>query len=204
MDDLQSKNARALRVLIAKDVIKQLETKEIIAKTGMFVGWSNKVNIVLDEPLAKQLQTEETCGVCAKGAAFVALVNRFDNLSGRDAVYEEYVKGTSVKVWQLNTTNIHKYLHKYFDKFNLNEIESAFELWSSGRQVNEHYDGYLDRAQRHLDRAQRHLFDFNSLPIGTPAQRMKTIMMNVIKNDGYFDANEYILYVKKNGYEDVV
>lgn len=121
------------RVAIAKDVIAQLEAKKISAATGHFVQGTifafirrklfnsqqspeeNDVahNRSIQPYLVEGLEQNQTCSVCAKGAIFIAHIQRFNQIS-----YDQ-CSGTDER-------NVARLL-PYFPSQFLSEIETLFE-----------------------------------------------------------------------------
>lgn len=171
------------RVEIAKDVIKQLKNRTIIANTGVYCNFEYD-NI--SEDLYKsdvrsnfdKLKSLE-CNVCALGAILVSNT-KFNN-------------GFSFK--QLNNVrndNIISLLD-YFTDSQLTLIEFAFESWNIEDLINNYeinkgiYCGKdytkLDLTYEQIEKA----CDFNSdIHEDEAEERMIRIMKNIIKNEGEF------------------
>lgn len=107
-----------MRVAIARDVIKQLNTNLLDVTQGVYLdhhhGPFQGVGCGVDaQPLLLQ-PNRRPCTVCAIGAGFVALVRLENN----------YITGDRV--------SYHERLWKYFTGEQINVIEQLFEAWYSG------------------------------------------------------------------------
>lgn len=74
------------RVLIARDVIKQLKARRYIAIQHFLLGseFTRLLNRYSNESAQVKLKAATTCEVCAKGACLLAYVERFNSVSEQD------------------------------------------------------------------------------------------------------------------------
>lgn len=147
------------RVLIAQDVLNQLNLKKIIATSSgtyfAFEGVSFDGEDFLHEVLDKT-----QCQVCALGSLYYSRV-QVANETRCDVVerigdYEEGFVLNNINI----THTIMPDLNQYFDWSALDKIENYFEGWFEG---NTFYSDNLD-----------------------PEIRMRKIMQNIIDNNGDF------------------
>lgn len=160
------------RVAIAKDVIKQLELKKLVATPGTYFSISQRVAEKLKPTaqLQKELKKIPKCEVCALGACFVSAVRKFNDLTVQEVELGKYNDElglyTSSDLGRDGTTDK---LNEFFEPEQLNRIEQAFEGW--------------DRSVYHNDEYGTVAF-YAKYPNAT--RRMKAIMQNIIRNKGEF------------------
>lgn len=149
------------RVVIAKDVLKQLSLHKMHPSPGAYV-------------IGPPVRTEsdrmngDSCKVCALGALFACAV--------------ELHGGGKYKFWVPSRRIIAEYLEPYFSKDQLGLIESAFE-------VNASWGECTDDAQKAEDFGAQfgHKYNCKGYPrFDTATARMKAIMQNIIANNGTF------------------
>ena len=108
------------RVLIAKDVIKQLKRKKIIVERGTYCFNPIFCNLKEMEELSELkkvlAKSKDKCYVCALGALFVSAVNRFNKYQ---------ITTDWAGIGKYETTN---YLCKYFSDSQMGLIEDVFEF----------------------------------------------------------------------------
>jgi hypothetical protein len=119
-ENMNLMSPREKRVAIMKDVIKQVKSKDLIAKTGQYVNkisssfmWGNTDDKQINEIL---IEKKIQCEVCARGAIFIAGLKRFNNLKVGD------IKGR-----QFNWDVREEYESNFFEKQQLSLIERVFE-----------------------------------------------------------------------------
>jgi hypothetical protein len=146
-----SGKARA-RVIVAKDVIAQLGTSEMIAGDGCYVDVSTrggkrlfkakdvKDGLDVRDVLAKRAKS---CTVCARGAIFISTIRKFDNLP----VSERAVKSVGGYLNALAAD--HVAVMEYFETKQLLLIEAAYEGWDwKYDYVGRFKEKYPDRTDR--------------------------------------------------------
>ena len=111
------------RVMIARDVIKQLDSKRLIARGGCWVSYRGKPYTLDDESGEKDfrevLLSVPQCSACALGSLLVCTVERANKAKMNDFMQDgSFDPGFS---------NIAQYLEPYFSIEQLNMIENAFE-----------------------------------------------------------------------------
>ncbi len=157
------------RVAIAKDVIAQLETKQIIAVRGTYMR-------LREAPEARDgmqfrdalLSDKTTCTACAIGSMFACAVIRADALTIGDIneVSEASYIGTSAEI---EDAIMREYLKRYFTDNQLAMIEAAFECWGA----------YSDTP------GVRNSYFFGH-EYGDVTERMIAIFRNIAANKGTF------------------
>lgn len=123
----------AMRVLLAKDVLAQLETRKLKAKTGIYVGLPKTANDMLgfDEygpPAVEADQVQKIvqkapCEVCAQGGLLVAYLRRFDGMNNFEFNFQCDALGYKA------TDSV---LAKYFPGTMLQDMERVFEFGHLG------------------------------------------------------------------------
>ncbi len=167
------------RVLVAKDVIKQINDNKIIADTGNWVtnlptNWIGSPSYNKDESLQCRMlgDPEFSCTACALGSIMVSLVG-----------FKNQVKTTgagSVLSWQHLRRKSSDVIgiQKLFSKKQLSMIEIAFER-GSGYFQKDKRKAPISAAEYNRCRA------FGDETYG-PHDRLIAIMKNIIKNKGEF------------------
>jgi hypothetical protein len=170
---------RIVRVQIAKDVLQQMDANYLIPFSGSYV----RVTASQEFPVADvktALEKVENCKVCALGAVFVAAVKRYNELQFSSDEQYDFQRGSLGGGW------IKRHLQQnYFDYRTLYEMESMFEGEVIGAPVGTDPAVYKDlalAAARFYWKSRRR---FETAPERT-AYRMRTIMQNIIDNNGEF------------------
>ena len=196
-----SKNKASARVLIAEDVLRQLAAQRMYASHGNYVSW-NKYDewqwpeFESDKPLAPQIKEAPPCYACAKGACFIAAVDRFKTLQGRDVIE---VNDFDERDFDLE--GIHRYLFTLFDARNIHAIEGAFEGWGIEAQMDNQADEESLKDGNVPIREE--VYNYSGLPMDKDSAdvRLGMIMRNIIENDGTFMPQKFIDEMKKSGYD---
>lgn len=160
------------RVRIAKDALAQIRTKKVEVQSGTYCDiFSNKLKE--GSQLNKILPTLEadSCTVCAKGALFLAHVDRFNKLKIEDN-----------GAFSANNSQIIDRLKGIFSIGQLDTIEAAFEmgvtqdaehiLWDHSTAVEE-----TELAKRAIAFGEEYSDDLD---------RLVAILENIIENKGTF------------------
>jgi hypothetical protein len=118
------------RVLIAKDVIKQLKAKKLRALSGTYVRvrQNRGGKLFRDQDVEDGLdvrdvlrQRAKQCDVCAKGAILIATIMKFDNMP----VMPEFLSSDAFDV--LGMVACGNRYDGFFSQGQLDQIERAFE-----------------------------------------------------------------------------
>jgi hypothetical protein len=166
------------RVAIARDVLAQIRTKRLVPTEGVWLAASHgnlltkalaKKNPELQEVLGKVKQ----CDGCALGGMFMCAVEKADQLKldklETVQCYNQQVKRFH-EYCELEDTIVEedafRYLKKFFSVEQLNLIEATFQR-NKGACFDERACLF---AREETD----------------PAERMRLIMENIIKNNGKF------------------
>jgi len=172
--DLDKMTPAQSRVAIAKDVIESLLAERFKATTGTYIysrsatanGIAVQGTVNLKDAIQKNMKS---CKVCAKGAMFVAAVERFNQ------IYSEVRRpGDNVLEEFSHDVEICDHLGKYFTKRQLDLIEMAFE--------GEGEDMFIDE----LVEEKKYVALAYSFIHKNPEDRMIAIMQNIIANKGEF------------------
>jgi len=161
-------------VKIAQDVLAQIRFNRYKATPGTYVqvdspelnSWLRNDMSAYDETIAGSFKDffkknkKTTCQVCALGAAFVSLVN----IENKCSVYEIVTK--DYDIWPR--------VEKYFGERNMTLMESAFECCVMDPNDDESIHHLLQQAGEWGSRYDE------------PEQRLRAIMLNVIRNNGDF------------------
>jgi hypothetical protein len=176
------------RIIIAKDVIKQLELKKLIAKTGVYFVPGNfkrvsahlfDIDTELEGFKNKELQEvikKNTCTVCALGSMFACHIRINDNYK----LSENNISKLSGNNRHTPQDEMHELL-KYFGHRQLALIEIAFEISSSIGRSSGEFDEDDEGDEMLISRA----LNFG-VKYKTAHTRLKGIMKNIIKNKGEF------------------
>lgn len=173
---IQSFYARK-RILLAKDVLRLLQERKIVAQQDKY--FENK-NIILsevssEESFQKLLQeSKEPCEVCAVGSLLVCAVKRYNKAKIKDIRYGAARDDNSLG--SDDAFCFMKILQRYFSKEQIVLIESAFEKTSRG--IDSCFHGNLQPDDLLI--AQEKYKDMDS------EQTMIAIMQNIIDNNGTF------------------
>lgn len=109
-----STNAK-MRIAIAKDVLRQLDAKKIIAEQGTYCDLTNKPKPEEVVSLQKHFKDANTkCFACAVGSLFISYVNLYNNYNTNGRV---------------PYTEIAHVLGNVFSKQMQDNIEGFFENW---------------------------------------------------------------------------
>lgn len=178
MSTFASMDPKEARLRVARDVLDLLEAGAVIPITGKYIrkdiGRLDKPRPLheLVQHWLKQYEDNKmrACGVCALGAALVATVRRFNEVSVMDITGEGGGVGNCRRGLSL-------YLERIFTRVQLNMIEIAFE-GTTGVLPD---DEVLALSDHELLRAQR----FNDADV-TEDVTFRRIFENIIANDGTF------------------
>jgi len=154
--------AKQLRILIAQDVLAQLEAQEIVALPATFLSFKMK-EVEESHKVNREELKKNTCQVCAKGSIFVAWVKRFNEF---EASFWDVGKFYDIEKCG------YRYPKSLLDAFPtemLDNMESAFEC----RSDSWHQNAVISRS-------------YIGMFSGPANERLKLIMQHIIANDGEF------------------
>lgn len=166
------------RVIIAKDVIAALNSRKIVATTGLYVDEDPLVDVVLtekdlDKDYRQVLPKLEECQACAVGSMFLCAVKRADNLPLRETNLlaeiqdnKEWGDGKAAATLAEVHPGFHSYLTRFFDRDQIYLMENAFEQSSIHERVRV------------------------VCLYGDDEERLRMIMENVVRNRGRFQPND--------------
>lgn len=144
------------RVVIARDVIAQLDLKRLKARHNTYVDLvGSPAEIQSDSVQVCDLTVGRKCEVCALGAMFVTAVERADRLTVADTSHG-WGYG---ELEGIGGEDCYHYLSRFFSHGQLALIENAFE-------------GFNENAFAAVARS--------------PSARMRLVMQNIIDNGGKF------------------
>lgn len=183
------------RVLIAQDVLKWLRNGKIIATHMTYVTWDTGPSIKIDQELSVQLKEAPPCNVCAKGAAFIVAVDRYNEIKAREVVDIDHE--ANMGMLKIEGEGLENFLLKFWDRKQINQIEAAFEGWGENQQNDEQYAGYTSLYE---------LYDFSCAPMQKEHAdvRLAMIMRNVIAHDGEFNVEDFLEEMMTLGYDHSV
>lgn len=191
------------RVLLAKDVIEWLMNGKLVAEHMTYVEWpeGDTPKIDFDKELSIQLKETKPCNVCAKGAAFICAVDRFNKIKARDVMRINVFSGLPV----VDHSGFESFLQQFWSKTQINQIEAAFEGWNENSQIEQQYgDNWDNVAPDATVDGNLHEFSLSGYFENDQADvRLAMIMRNVIANDGVFDAKAFIAEIGA-GYDSSV
>ena len=171
-------NKAAKRVMIAKDVLEQLQAKRIVAKKGTYCTF--KLNEVRTIKKSDNKSVREnfhngaitSCKTCGIGAIMLSTILFKNGINVQHNIQFASVWNDSDTDQQATALVL-----KYFDEQQLRLIEAAFECWSVRRFVNDQL--LAEQAS-----------NFGAL-FSSPTKRLKAIMENIIRNKGTFVPGDY-------------
>lgn len=175
------------RVMLAKDVLAAIEARRIEPSSGVYTSYISR-----DSDHARGLHNEnvrryspsqpavmtlygEDCQVCAKGALFVARLDRLNGLPLRD----------------LDTADPSEHLTDYFSQLQLDLIEAAFEGSDSLAYLADYCEGpeaspeAFSLSEREFEALSKKAKSYASAHAAD--ERLRRIMLNIIANGGTFD-----------------
>jgi hypothetical protein len=175
-------SAAMKRVMIAKDVIEHVKVKNIKANRGAYfeggeypeIGETTKAKVSLQEVMPKM----ELCSVCALGGMFyssIAINNKFkaDVIDKREGEIDTEFDGDDVR----------KKLGKFFSKYQMALIESAFE--GTDYSYENDIEDMSDARELEFEKATDFCRKNNGERIDSKKAIIK-IMNNIIENEGKF------------------
>jgi hypothetical protein len=166
-----------MRVVIAKDVIKQVKAKRIKPKRGVYIGSSafqkqfddayaalyvkGVTGTAATKIKARKVQVPKKCDACALGSCMISALDKYNKLNVGNLVNDlaNFNAG-----W--DREEIIKYLCRWFARHQLNLIEDAFE-----------YKEWHDTSSPPRTFGEKY---------PTSSKRLVAIMQNIIKNKGTF------------------
>lgn len=164
------------RVQIARDVLAQLALKRLVPTPGVWLAGPpdekngedssalfSKEQALKNPELKSILNKTKECTGCALGGMFMCAVERADKLKLEELSYDAKEEGAIFE------GDIFPYMEKFFNKEQLNKIESAFE--QGGGSCSDYEASEWAGA------------------IEDPGTRMRLIMENIILNKGTFNVN---------------
>ena len=141
------------RVLIAQDVLNQLNLKKIIATSGTYFAFED---VPFDEKdFLREILDKTQCQVCALGSLYYSRV-QVANETRCDVVGK--IDDDEVTNSISNTETIMPDLSQYFDWSALDKIENYFEGWFEGSTF---YDNNPDPEIR-MRKIMQNIIDNNS------------------------------------------
>lgn len=158
------------RIQIAKDVIAQVKARRFVAECGTYVDVNRRgdgVAASVGDELSK-LVKGKTCHVCAKGAFFIA---RLDRKNALELSRWDLGSGGN-RYYGADNDLCVDYLSAAFSMEQLSIIERVFECW---RSVGEENWDDLDRVVAAFEKK-----------YPTPRARLLAIAENIIANSGTF------------------
>ncbi len=183
-------NKAKKRVMIARDVIAQLNANRFIASPGEWARFDGLEKSKENTELCDLLAKNRKCEVCGVGALFVSAVEHANRISVADVKSDldsydlDYNEG-------IEQSTAFEYLEQYFDKEQLDLIEQAFEQGKGVTYTNSD-DGLA--ARRFCDHEDDQIGEYLD---DRPHLRMRLIMENIIANNGTFvPSKKPISYLK--------
>ena len=174
---------RAARIAIAKDVVKHVDSKHLLATRGSYISVQNAHEDIQgsfqDIAVSLCLPGNATvCSVCAIGAATMAAVGLFD-----DGIYLEGAWNTSradqpdyhLNEYMIDSNPMFDVLGKWFTPEQLCLIECAFEADEDGGSTEQvEYDLRYEAAQ------------YRNREEYSAEEALRDIFQNIVDNDGLF------------------
>ncbi len=174
------KDNQEARLAIARDVIRHVEGKRLLASRGLYISfhdydlpWSDSF-----DNLAASLFLEDTsleCAVCAIGAACMVAVGLYDEAETLEHDWNQNIlDDASPADISLDSDGMHEVLEKWFTASQLGLIECAFE-------------GSTEYGTRHATESERlKASNFRHLDQHSSEETLIDIFQNILDNDGIF------------------
>lgn len=169
-----TREVRAKRVAVMRDVLKQLDRKEmplVVAQGYGYLGGYADGELLEGslQPHVDQLQ--KTCKVCMLGAAFLSFTRLYNGVPS--AVVNDYGHSHGNFI-TISSDPMRSALSDVFDEFTLDLMESAFERCDmSGLTEGDRLDACIKAGQY-------------GLQFGSPEAAARAIAQNIVANDGEF------------------
>lgn len=159
------------RVAVARDVLKQLNKKKIVASNqGDYVHVNGRVpTSVVDDTntLVTEVFAGTTCKCCARGAMFVSACSLFNAPKLSELRLDEKIK-------DLNGRDLRLQENQLFTRRQIDMIETAFEGWPIYNSAEKLPADFRNAAEQF----------YRANPSAT--KRMRMIMLSIIRNKGEF------------------
>lgn len=184
LKDLRNMSNKEQRLEIIKDALlhlPQTKPKQMSYVSGNVTGLTNLKDDIDN--------VRENCEVCMLGGLFLSSVGLYNNVE-IDEVFDE--NGICFEINNLNLCcTLENNLGQYFDEYQLNLIEVAFER----RDVNNYFYDLCDqiyKTEESVDYCGCNVckdynaatdFGFSGEPL---IERMRRILENMLENDGIF------------------
>lgn len=165
-EEFKSLSKPEQRVLIAKDVIKQLKLRKYIARESIYVEY---IPAGGNLDVRSNFDKVDDCHCCALGSCLLSLTKYNNKFTFND------LDNLGKPVW--------KELAKFFTVNQLTLIEYAFEGWYKTKEDGVgkcHFNPTVEDSE--LDKCH----SFYSIYENDEKQRLIAIMKNIIKNKGTF------------------
>ena len=197
------------RVLIAQDVIEQLNTEEIKSTPGCYLSLRDRTSdmeITKDTQVKSILDAQPSCNACALGATFVSMMRRYNECTVGDLFPDlKLLNFTSVTASMGAYTHFKSYLERLFEPAQLQLIEIAYEGINTAGTFNSYNS--LEENDPTVAAHEFHMWEAKyydtievyygeeelQLEAGDEVRReddgsdvLRAIMNNIIKNKGTF------------------
>lgn len=178
------------RVAIAQDVIAGLRSRRLVAEAGTYISTDLNRGCVNESSISENgisvqdvLKDIPVCNVCAKGAMFVSMVERFNQVyyKPEDGENAEDVYESDVVFFYDGGNDMMYELEKYFSREQLDLIEAAFEAWDN---IDLRLKAENWRSPQNIDAAYEAVGKITAIP--SARNRMIAIMENIVLNNGTF------------------
>ena len=152
---------------LAQDVLNQLDARKFVAQQGWF--WV-EVDRYSDEDAREFMRKQEHCHVCARGALFLAALEKKNKLTCDRINFSSDFMSNYVEC---------------FSQKELYEIEAFFELYPYRFSVHNEYD-FVEKCDESIK--------YMRGETKTAEQRLRAIMENIIKYEEF----DRFAYMKDN------
>jgi len=174
-------DAAGKRVMIAKDILLQLDAKKLVAEQGRYVSISSLYEFDDTQDIKANYSKIKECPVCALGACLMATTKFNNHLKFGDI-------GPTVSY--MNTSKVSFVLQELFSDEQLLLIECAFEGMITGESsyASQTFGTNLpaDEFKKAYDFANKFREKYSIDAKNTSTLKMEAIMNNIIQNKGTF------------------
>lgn len=182
-------------VQLARDVLSHIQGHEARYMRGRYLLGDVPSTLIKGDLRDHLPVIEQKCTMCALGAMLVSKARLWDRtpmeslFTELDSDLHEEFEG--LRMMSVGRRAIIVQLEEVFDSYQLNLIESAFEMKRCGTTPSPGDLGGIEAFHDYMDRVDDAINFGCQRNIGTPAERLGAIMNNIIENNGVFNPPDY-------------
>lgn len=191
-------------VQLAKDVLSHIQGHEARYVLGRYLLGDVPGELTKGDLRDHLPVIEQKCTMCALGAMLVSKARLWDRtpmaslFTELDSDLHEEFEG--LRMMNIGRRAIIVQLEEVFDSYQLNLIESAFEMKPCGICPSPGDLGGIEAFHNYMERVDDAINFGCQRSIGTPAERLSAIMNNIIENNGVFNPPHYTAAHRRPSY----